>query len=67
MNQWIEEIICEVKPQKLSFEDWIADGTVLSKWVFVERINFINFLKKITQQIFCIKKDSFPKIYLWLA
>ena len=31
LNQWIEGIILEAKPCELSFEEWIADGTVLSK------------------------------------
>ena len=31
LSQWIEEITGEEKPQKISFEDWISDGTVLSK------------------------------------
>lgn len=32
LSQWIEEIISETKPAKISFEDWIADGTILSKY-----------------------------------
>lgn len=35
LSQWIEEITGEEKPQKISFEDWISDGTVLSKWGFI--------------------------------
>ena len=31
LNQWIEGIILEPKPCEQSFEEWIADGTVLSK------------------------------------
>ena len=31
INQWIEGIIHEKKPIKISFEEWISDGTVLSK------------------------------------
>merc|ERR1711874_248924 len=31
LNQWIERVICEAKPTDQSFEQWLADGTVLSK------------------------------------
>merc|ERR1712241_11088 len=31
LSQWIEGIISEAKPPNISFEDWIADGTILSK------------------------------------
>ena len=32
LSQWIEEIISETKPAKISFEDWIADGIILSRY-----------------------------------
>ena len=35
LSQWIEKIISETKPAKISFEDWIADGTVLSKYFLI--------------------------------
>ena len=33
LNQWIERVICEAKPVDQSFEQWLADGTILSKQV----------------------------------